>query len=131
MRKRGELEQAERLHRQKQLLPSLDPNDPAYRRIRYLRYADDWLIAWSGPRLEAEEIKSQVKTFLKEQLHLTLSEEKTLITHARTHPAKFLGYDIVVLNNNHKHDWRGHRSINGQIRLKVPIQVIREHCQPY
>src|SRR6266496_1020005 len=131
LRKKGQREQAEVLHREKQLLPSLDPNDPGYRRIRYLRYADDWLIGLSGPRSEAEEIKLQVGAFLKETLHLTLSEEKTLITHARTHPAKFLGYDIVVLNNNHKHDWRGHRSINGQIGLKVPRQVIREKCQPY
>jgi hypothetical protein len=131
LRKKGELEQAEAFRRQKQLLPSLDPHDPGYRRLRYLRYADDWLIGWSGPRSEAEDIKIQVKAFLKETLHLTLSEEKTLITHARTHPAKFLGYDIVVLNNNHKHGWRGHRSINGQIGLKVPRQVIAEKCQPY
>src|SRR6266496_3899311 len=131
LRKKGQREQAEVLHREKQLLPSLDPNDPGYRRIRYLRYADDWLIGLSGPRSEAEEIKLQVGAFLKETLHLTLSEEKTLITHARTHPAKFLGYDIVVLNNNHKHDWRGHRSINGQIGLKVPIQVIRAKSQPF
>jgi group II intron reverse transcriptase/maturase len=131
LRKKGQREQAEVLHRQKQLLPSLDPNDPGYRRIRYLRYADDWLIGWSGPRSEAEEIKQQVKAFLQERLHLTLSEEKTLITHARDTPAKFLGYEIVVLNNNHKHDWRGHRSINGQIGLRVPLQVIRAKCQPY
>jgi len=131
LRKKGQREQAEVLHRQKRLLPSLDPNDPGYRRIRYLRYADDWLIGWSGSRSEAEEIKQQVKAFLQETLHLTLSEEKTLITHARDTPAKFLGYEIVVLNNNHKHDWRGHRSINGQIGLRVPLQVIRAKCQPY
>ena len=131
LRKMGKQEQAELLRRQKQQLPSLDPNDPGYRRIRYLRYADDWLIGYSGTRSEAEEIKQEVGAFLKDTLHLTLSEEKTLITHARTHPAKFLGYEIVVLNNNHKHDWRGHRSINGQIGLKVPRQVIAEKCQPY
>jgi hypothetical protein len=91
----------------------------------------NWLIGLSGPRSEAQAIKLQVGAFLKESLHLTLSEEKTLITHARSHPAKFLGYEIVVLNNNHKHDWRGHRSINGQIGLKVPIHVIQEKCQPY
>jgi group II intron reverse transcriptase/maturase len=129
LRKQGKPEQAEALRRQKHLVPSLDPDDPGYRRLRYLRYADDWLIGWSGPQAEAEAIKLQVGAFLKETLHLTLSEEKTLITHARTHPAKFLGYDIVVLNNNHKHDWRGHRSINGQIGLKVPRQVITEKSQ--
>ena len=114
-----------------QQLPSLDPTDPNYRRMRYLRYADDWLVAFSGPRKEAEEIKQQIGVFLRETLKLTLSEPKTLITHAQTEPAKFLGYEIVVLNNNHKHDWRGHRSINGQIGLKVPMQVIRAKSQLY
>jgi hypothetical protein len=90
-----------------------------------------WLIGFSGPREEAEEIKQQVGAFLKERLHLTLSEEKTLITHARSDPAKFLGYHIVVLNNNHKHDWRGHRSINGQIGLQVPPQVIQAKSQQF
>lgn len=131
LRRTGRRQEAEALRRQMQRLPSLDPTDPDYRRIRYLRYADDWVIGVSGPQSEAEEIKQRVGVFLKETLHLTLSEEKTLITHARDTPAKFLGYEIVVLNNNHKHDWRGHRSINGPIGLKVPMQVIRAKCQPY
>lgn len=131
LRKAGRREEAEQLRRQMQQLPSLDPTDPDYRRIRYLRYADDWVIGFSGLRSEAEEIKQRVGAFLKGTLHLTLSDEKTLITHARTEAAKFLGYEVTVLNNNHKHDWRGHRSINGQIGLKVPMQVIRAKCQPY
>ncbi|BCL78840.1 hypothetical protein ccbrp13_70760 [Ktedonobacteria bacterium brp13] len=88
-------------------------------------------LGFSGPRKEAEEIKHQVGVFLKERLHLTLSEEKTLITHARSNPAKFLGYDIVVLNNNRKHDRHRHRSINGQIGLKVPAQVIQAKSQQF
>ena len=131
LRKTGKREEAEILRQQMQRLPSLDPTDPGYRRMRYLRYADDWLIGFSGAREEAEEIKQQVGAFLKERLHLTLSEEKTLMTHARSDPAKFLGYHIVVLNNNHKHDWRGHRSINGQIGLQVPPQVIRAKSQQF
>ena len=131
LRKTGKREEAETLRHQMQCLPSLDPTDPGYRRMRYLRYVDDWLIGFSGPRKEAEEIKHQVGVFLKERLHLTLSEEKTLITHARSNPAKFLGYDIVVLNNNRKHDWRRHRSINGQIGLKVPAQVIQAKSQQF
>jgi hypothetical protein len=52
-----------------------------------------WLLGWSGPREEAEAIKDQLKAFLRETLKLTLSEEKTLITHARTASARFLGYE--------------------------------------
>jgi len=114
-----------------QQLPSLDPTDPDYRRLHYLRYADDWLVGFSGPHSEAEEIKQRIGEFLQETLKLTLSEPKTLITHARTEAANFLGYEIVVFNNDHKHDWRGHRSLNGQIGLKVPMKVIRAKCLPF
>ncbi len=127
----GEREQARKLRRQMQQVPSLDPTDPAYRRLHYVRYADDWLLGLSGPREEAEEIKRRLGEFLRDHLKLKLSEEKTLITHARTEAARFLGYEIVVLNNDHKLDRRGHRSINGQIGLRVPADVIRDKCKRY
>lgn len=85
-----------------QQVPSLDPLDPNYRRLRYVRYADDWLIGFCGPHEEAEEIKRSIGNFLRENLKLELSETKTLISHPRTEAARFLGYDIVVLNNNQK-----------------------------
>jgi hypothetical protein len=53
-----------------------------------------------------------------------------VITHGRTEPARFLGYEIVVHNNNAKHDRNGHRSINGQIGLKVPMDVVRAKRKP-
>ncbi len=131
LKRMGKKEQAHKLRRQMQQLPSLDPNDPAYRRLRYIRYADDVLVGFSGPRKEAEEIKQLLKEFLGDELKLTLSEEKTLITHARSKAARFLGYEVVVLNNDHKLDRRGHRSINGQIGLKVPSDVVRAKSTGY
>jgi group II intron reverse transcriptase/maturase len=77
-------------------LPSGDPNDPNFVRVKYARYADDWLIGIIGPHELAEEIKQKVKVFLKTKLKLNLSEEKTIITNARTQEAKFLGYQIRV-----------------------------------
>jgi hypothetical protein len=112
-------------------MPSRDPNDSGYRRLRYCRYADDWLLGFAGPRREAEEIKEAIGTFLRDDLRLELSPTKTLITHGRTRPARFLGYEVAVLQADHKHDHRGHRSINAAIGLKVPIDVIRAHCKPY
>jgi hypothetical protein len=112
-------------------MPSRDPHDPGYRRLRYCRYADDWLLGFAGPRREAEEIKDAVGRFLQEDLKLALSPSKTLITHGRTRPARFLGYEVAVLQADHKHDHRGHRSINAAIGLKVPIEVIRTKCSPY
>jgi group II intron reverse transcriptase/maturase len=128
LRKAGRYGEARDLRRQAQRLPSLDVTDPAYRRLRYVRYADDTLLGFIGPRGEAEEIKQRLGTFLRDQLKLTLSEQKTLITHARTQAARFLGYEIVVRANDTKHDQRGHRSINGQIGLKVPMDVVRTAC---
>jgi hypothetical protein len=89
------------------------------------------LLSFTGPRQEAEQIKADIGRFLREQLHLELSPAKTLITHGRTRPARFLGYDIVVLHADHKHDHRGHRSINAAIGLKVPVDVIHAKCKPY
>lgn len=131
LEKLGQLEAAYLMRRQMQKLPSVIPTDLEYRRLRYVRYADDWLIGFSGPRREAEVIKCEVKQFLREKLKLELSETKTLVTHSCTEAARFLGYDIVVLNNDQKHDWRGQRSINGQIGLKVPMEVIKGKCSRY
>ena len=62
----------------------MDPHDPGYRRLRYVRYADDILLGFTGPKAEAEEIKRRLAQFLQEDLKLELSETKTLITHARS-----------------------------------------------
>jgi hypothetical protein len=112
-------------------MPSRDPGDPDYRRLRYCRYADDWLLGFTGPRREAEQIKDEVGRFLREELTLELSPAKTLITHGRTQAARFLGYEIAVLHADHKRDQRGHRSINAAIGLKVPVDVIHAKCSPY
>lgn len=131
LEKKGHDIQAHQLRRQMQQMPSLDPTDPNYRRLRYIRYADDWLLGFAGPRCEAEAIKERIGKFLHDHLKLELSETKTLITHARTEAARFLGYHIVVLNNDQKRDRRGQRSINGQIGLKVPPDVVQAKRQRY
>ena len=73
-----------------------DPYDPGYRRLRYIRYADDTLFGFTGPKAEAEQIKARLAGFLRDDLKLELALDKTLITHARTRAARFLGYEITV-----------------------------------
>lgn len=128
---RGDHEMAKHLRQQAQAMPSRDPEDPDFRRLRYVRYADDTLLGFSGPRSEAEEIKRRIGAFLRDELRLELSSEKTLITHARTRAARFLGFEVVALDADHKHDRRGQRCINGAVRLKIPKDVIVERCRPY
>jgi len=128
---KGDHEEVARLRKQAQRMPSRDPNDPNFRRLWYVRYADDFLLGFSGPRREAEEIKQRIRQFLRDVLRLEMSETKTLITHARTEAARFLGYEVVVLDHDGKHDRRGQRCINGGVRLKIPGDTLKERCRQY
>ena len=114
-KRRGDRQAVRVLRKQRRKLPSQDPQDPKYRRLRYVRYADDWVLGFSGPKSEAEEIKRELRDFLRETLKLELSEEKTLITHARTGAAKFLGYHIVSQHADDKLDRRGQRQVNEMV----------------
>jgi group II intron reverse transcriptase/maturase len=139
-RKRGNIARAEALRKQAQALPSAMTNDPNYRRLRYVRYADDFLLGFIGPRTEAEEIKQRLRTFLQEQLKLELSEEKTLITHAVSEAARFLGYEVTMLQDDTKRTKRMTRglgfeamcrSINRHIGLRVPKDIREAKMERY
>ncbi|MDT3396946.1 reverse transcriptase domain-containing protein [Streptomyces sp. B1866] len=116
--------------------PVGDPHDPGYRRLRYIRYADDHLLGFIGPKAEAETIKQRLAAFLRDDLKLELNQDKTLITHGRTQAARFLGYEITVQHADAKVSRggrvsRGLRSINGKISLRVPKNVIKAKCAPF
>jgi group II intron reverse transcriptase/maturase len=129
-RKNRDRDKSRELLRQLRQLPSGDPQDPGYRRLRYTRYADDHLLGFTGPKAEAEEIKDQLARFLREELALELNPDKTLITHARTRAARYLGYEIIVQHANDKIT-SDRRSVNGTIALRVPLDVIKAKCAPY
>jgi hypothetical protein len=129
-RKAGHEDRVHELELPYQRMPSKNVNDPDYRRLSYLRYADDFLLAFIGPIAEAKAIKEKLSTFLKEKLKLDLSEEKTLITHAQTETAKFLGYHIRVQQEDTKHT-EGRRSVNGIVGLRVPPQFVEEKSALY
>jgi group II intron reverse transcriptase/maturase len=129
-RKTGEMDKANQYKREAQHLPSLDTSDPNYRRCKYVRYADDWLIGFIGPKAEVEAIKHQLEEYLRDHLKLELSDTKTLITHARSECARFLGYDVQALHNNTKRT-HAKRCINGRIGLRVPHSVVQEKRQRY
>src|SRR3984957_9167825 len=128
--RRGDRASARELLMQMRALPSNDPMDPGYRRLRYLRYADDHILGFTGPKAEAEEIKARLARFLRETLGLGLNQQKTLITHARSQPARFLGYHITVQHNDTTRT-AGRRSANGNIALRVPPDVVKAQCARY
>lgn len=133
--KKGRTEEAKKLRKKYRHMPSQDPNDPNYRRLRYGRYADDFVLGFIGPRTEAEEIKQQIAEFLSDELKLELSKTKTLITHAKSEAAKFLGYELITIQDNQKVRTNKKRvtkrEINGRVGLRVPREVLQEKCQRY
>src|SRR6266702_3638468 len=130
-RAKGNLERTETIRREMQQLPSGNPHDPGYRRLRYIRYADDFLLGLIGPMAEAEEIKASITTFLRTELKLTLSAEKTLMTHAHTGKARFLGYEIGIMNRSDKFDHQRRRVVNGKVGMYIPEDVMQTKRKRY
>ena len=129
-RARGDRAAARDLTKRLRAVPYGDPMDPGYRRLKYIRYADDHILGFIGPKAEAEQIRTRLAQFLRETLGLELNQQKTLITRARSQPARFLGYHVRVQHCNTKITG-GRRSANGGIALRVPPDVIRAQCARY
>ena len=74
--------------------PSTDVMDSGFRRVRYVRYADDFVIGTISDKAYAAALKSEISDFLGNVLHLRLNDEKTKITNAKHDKVKFLGFHI-------------------------------------
>ena len=72
-------------------IPSRLHNEEGYRNCRYIRYADDFIVGVLGPRHMAVEIRERIRVFLRDELKVELSMEKTRITHI-SKGITFLGY---------------------------------------
>lgn len=65
-----------KLRRERQKIESRDSMDETYRRFRYVRYADDFLIGVIGSKADCVKIKSDITNYMEENLKLELSQEK-------------------------------------------------------
>jgi retron-type reverse transcriptase len=88
------LEDKSKQNKQEQL--KLKPINPEKKQIdfRYYRYADDWILFIRGTLSKAKTIKKILELWLKNNLKLQLSPEKTIITTIRENKAHFLGFEI-------------------------------------
>lgn len=103
------------------------PFDSQFKRMHYIRYADDFIIGVIGSKEDAISIKENIKKFVKERLNLELSDEKTLVTHSKK-KARFLGYDLAVIRNRtpkRNKIGRLKRAYNHQLKLYVPSEIWR------
>lgn len=111
----------QRIHKQLLKTPAKSQTD---KKIKYIRYADDFLIGVNGNREDCLEIKRKLSGFIAEVLKMELSDEKTLITHSSEY-ARFLGYDVRIRRNMEikcvgkmKH---ARRTLSGKVELTVPL----------
>ena len=121
------------IEQERAAFPSGDEMDGSYRRLKYIRYADDFILGVIGSKEDAQRIKEDIKSFLSESLALELSEEKTLITHTGK-SAKFLGYEITVTRDNHqRRDVRGclRRTYGKRVWLNVSMATLRDKLLEY
>jgi group II intron reverse transcriptase/maturase len=115
------------------MVPSCDEMDADYKKLKYVRYADDFLIGVIGSLEDCRQIKQDITEFLNDKLQLVLSEEKTLITHTEK-PAKFLSFDITVRKSDlTKRNIEGklRRAYHKKIVIKIPPDTIRKKLLEY
>ncbi|MEQ7801305.1 reverse transcriptase domain-containing protein [Pedobacter sp. ASV1-7] len=122
------------IEKERTLIPYANEMDGNYRRLKYVRYADDFLIGVIGNLEDCRQIKKEIKDFLNDKLKLELSDEKTLITYSET-PAKFLSYNITVRKSNlAKRDEKTRsldRVYSKRVVLKMPENAMRDKLIEY
>ena len=93
------------------------------KKLKYVRYADDFLIAVNGSKEDCEWIKAQLTEFIRGTLRMELSQEKTLITHSNE-SARFLGYDVRVRRDQTVKPWKNckQRTLNNTVELLIPLK---------
>jgi RNA-directed DNA polymerase len=130
------LEMKKVMHRRMLEIPCQDQADPEYRRLRYVRYADDFVLGAICSKREAEEIYKEIENFLKEELKLKTSQEKSGIRH-NSEVIRFLGYDITVSNEEKtvklmvKGQHTKKRSVKGQVTLTVPDAKLKSFAEKH
>ncbi|WP_170289431.1 reverse transcriptase/maturase family protein [Metabacillus lacus] len=105
-----------------------DPIRESCKRMKYVRFADEFLIGVHGSKEDCEQIKNDAESFLKEHLKLEMQEVKTHIRHS-THSTGFLGYDVFI-SHNHRAAKKQHsieeRKYHGTVQLEIPTGTIEK-----
>lgn len=125
------LDEIGRLKAERMTVPATDAFDPNFRRLRYCRYADDFLVGITGSKEDARQLMAEVRTFLAERLKLQVSDEKSGV-HKASDGARFLGYEVCTSTNRNPHRAIFHgrptlrRGLADRIKLRVPRNRVVE-----
>jgi hypothetical protein len=122
--------------------PVYDYRDPAYTRVKFLRYADDVAVAVIGSKTLVQHIEEEIAIFLRQELHLELNREKTQVIHLPTEKARFLGYEFKAASSrlrrrNLRRKGSPHNVVQtvktnaGNIKLLVPLRDLSKKLNKY
>ena len=127
-------QQMKEYERARRTLPARNPQDPAFRRLYYERYADDTLMGVIGSRKDAQEVMAQVKEFLETVLHLQIAERKSKISHA-TEGTIFLAYEVISRTTGKLKKVKApsgvyslRRTVVEQMKLRIPKDKLLKFC---
>jgi group II intron reverse transcriptase/maturase len=134
-RKNGEERQADAALKQKGAVRTRIFSRSNDWKVRYIRYADAFVVMIVGSKDLAEQIRESMRDFLERELQLELNREKTLLTNLADRRMRFLGYEVTRSRKGPQYteDARGvkTRASGGSIHLLVPGDVIRESLKPF
>jgi group II intron reverse transcriptase/maturase len=134
------LQRIKTVEAERRTVPSVDPMDPDYRRLRYCRYADDFLIGIIGSKADAQQVMVDVQAYLNQRLNLEVSPEKSGIT-AASKGARFLGFHVCAFTlraagsmvRRKRQEGRAlrvrRRPTRGNIKLWVPRDRVYAFCR--
>ena len=108
------------LRKQQYETPRYDYNDPNFKRLSYVRYADDFILGVIGSKNDTVEIMNNIVEYLANTLKIEVNKDKTRIIHNKD-KVRFLGYDLTVMKNDKR------KEINGGIALWLPYEVIKNY----
>lgn len=117
-------------------LPSKETHGDKYKRLKYCRYADDFILGVTGTKEDAKEIMQKIVEFLDKELNLQISEEKSKIVSAKK-GVNFLSYHVhtwrtdKVLKTKIRGTHTSRRTVTEHISLQVPEVKVRQFCQKY
>jgi hypothetical protein len=120
-----------KLSKEARKYPAVDLSDPSFKKLSYVRYADDWVIGIKGTLEEAKSILQRVKVFL-DSIDLNLSDSKTKITDISTSEALFLGTNIKRASQvsfSRPSHTRYLKRNSRKLRLEAPIRRILKKLQ--
>lgn len=120
-----DLKARKQMLREARKLYSLDQMDPNFKRLKYVRYADDFVVLVIGSYKEAEKIRVQISNLLASKCGLKLNMEKSVITHIQKKGFQFLGASCAKADRTKNHVIKHARmeSTRANVRLRVNVDM--------